>query len=89
MPYDTYTVEELRCDANEGKTLVKFNVTISRNNYTVNMGTVDNSDLTLSTVAKDENTNSHYSAADSEVTIIDTVSYTGLKKVRNILLQVP
>ncbi len=80
MPYDTYTVEELRCDANEGKTLVKFNVTISRNNYTVNMGTVDNSDLTLSTVAKDENTNSHYSAADSEVTIIDTVSYTGLKK---------
>lgn len=80
LPYDTYTVEELRCDANEGKTLVKFTVTISRNNYTVNMGTIENSDLTLSTVAKDESTNSHYSAADGEVTIIDTVSYTGLRK---------
>lgn len=80
LPYDTYTVEEQRCDANEGKALVKFTVTISRDGFTVDMGTVDNSDLTLSTTAKDQDTNSHYSFADNEVTIVDEVRYTGVKK---------
>lgn len=80
FPYDTYTVEEQRCDANEGKQLVKFTVTISRDGYTVDMGTIENSDVSLTTVAKDENTNSHYSVAEAEAIIIDTVHYTGLKK---------
>lgn len=80
MPYDTYTVEEQRCEANEGKDLIKFSLTVSRDGYTVDMGTLTDLDVAIFTTAKDAETNSHYSYADDEVTIIDEVTYTGLKK---------
>lgn len=80
LPYDTYTVEEQRCDANEGKDLIKFSLTVSRDGYTIDMGTLTDLDVAIFTTAKDAETNSHYSFADDEVTIIDEVTYTGLKK---------
>ena len=44
LPYDTYDIEEQPCKANEGvDELAHFTVTISRNNTTLDMGTVDNS----------------------------------------------
>ena len=42
LPYDTYTLEELPCSANEGYELVKIpNITISRNNTVIELGTID------------------------------------------------
>ena len=42
LPYDTYTVEELRCSGNQGYDLVRVeHVTISRNNTTIYLGTLD------------------------------------------------
>ena len=39
LPYDTYTLEELPCSANEGYELVSVpNITISRNNTTIFLG---------------------------------------------------
>ena len=35
LPYGVYTIEELRCEANAGHKLVKFDVSIKRDNYTV------------------------------------------------------
>ena len=44
LPFDTYDIEEQPCKANEGvEDLAHFTVTISRNNTTLDMGTVDNS----------------------------------------------
>ncbi len=44
LPYDTYDVEEQRCAANlEATELAKFSVTITRNEVTLDLGTVDNS----------------------------------------------
>ena len=80
FPYDTYTIEELKCDANKHKALYKDTFTVSKADYTVDLGTITNVDLTLSTTAKDEATNSHYAAAEKDTTIIDTVQYSGLKK---------
>lgn len=80
LPYDTYTIEELKCDANSDKALYKGKIKISRDNYTVDMGTIENPDVTITTNAKDAATNSHYANPDGSVTIIDNVSYTGLKK---------
>ena len=81
FPYDTYTIEELRCEANEGKALIElFSFTISRENYTVKLGTINNSDITLKTTAKCKETDTQIVEAKKDVTIIDTVSYTGLKK---------
>ena len=39
LPYDTYTVSELRCEANEGLTLVEFDVIISRDGRDLDLGT--------------------------------------------------
>lgn len=46
LPYDTYTIEEIRCDANAGMALVAFEVTISRDNTTLDLGTIDNKPFT-------------------------------------------
>lgn len=46
LPYDTYTVEELPCSANEGMVPVAFEITISRDKTTLNLGTVDNKPYT-------------------------------------------
>ncbi len=44
LPFDTYDIDEQPCKANEGvEDLAHFTVTISRNNTTLDMGTVDNS----------------------------------------------
>lgn len=80
LPYDTYEIEELKCDANEGKALYKGTLTITRDGYKIDMGTIENADLTLQTTAKDEASNTHYAATDDAVTLVDTVSYTGSTK---------
>lgn len=46
LPYDTYLIEEQPCSANEGMLPVAFEVTISRNNVTLDLGTVDNKPFT-------------------------------------------
>lgn len=46
LPYDTYTVEELPCSANEGTVPVAFEITISRDKTTLDLGTVDNKPYT-------------------------------------------
>lgn len=86
FPYDTYTIEELKCDANKHKALYKDTFTVSRADYTVDLGTITNVDLTLSTTAKDEATNSHYAVAEKDTTIIDTVQYSGLKKNKEYVI---
>lgn len=46
LPYDTYTVEELPCSANEGMVPVAFEITISRDKTMLDLGTVDNKPYT-------------------------------------------
>ena len=46
LPYDTYTVEELPCQANEGMVPVSFEVTITRDKVTLDIGTIDNKPYT-------------------------------------------
>ena len=85
LPYDTYTIEELRCEANQGKFLYSGSFTISRANYMVSLGNVENADIAIGTRAKDEATGTRYAAAE-EVTLIDTVSYIGLQKEKTYRL---
>lgn len=87
FPYDTYRLEELRCEENVDKVLYKGTFRISRDRYVVDLGTILNPDLTIATSAKDEATGTHYSNADEKVTIIDTVTYTGLKKGQEYVMK--
>lgn len=87
LPYDTYTFEELRCAANDSLNLVKFEVTVSRDAYTIDRGTVDDNPIEIGTTATDGADGDHRLLASNQAEIVDTVSYKGLKKDTEYELQ--
>ena len=82
LPYDTYLIEEQRCEANKGYKLLSIEITVYRDNYTIPLGTLtDDSDLVeITTTATDSDTEDHYAVAGENTTIMDTVEYTNLTK---------
>ena len=82
--YDTYTVEELRCDSNKGMTLIPaFDVVVSRNKVVVDLGTLTDEyepEITIHTTATDKVTGEKSIVAGKSVTIVDTVTLDGLTK---------
>lgn len=78
LPYDTYTIEELRCDANIMTDLYTGEFTIDKDGEVVDIGTIENYERSIDTNAKDSETGGNYSTPDEDVTIIDEVSYQGL-----------
>ena len=41
LPYDTYIIEEMRCDSNKGFELIPpFEIVVSRNNLVIDLGTL-------------------------------------------------
>lgn len=80
LPYDTYIFEELHCAANDSLKLVKFEVTVSRDAYTIDRGTVDDNPIEIGTTATDGADGDHKLLTSNQAEIVDTVSYKGLKK---------
>ena len=82
--YDTYTIEELRCDSNKGMTLIPaFDVVVSRNKVVVDLGTLTDEyepEITIYTTATDKVTGEKSIVAGKSVTIVDTVTLDGLTK---------
>ena len=87
LPYDDYTVEELPCNANADRTLIPaFDVSVYRDSVTVDLGTLTSDAPPSETPpapgvqieATDADDGDHEAVADDSVTIVDTVSYTGL-----------
>ena len=81
LPYDTYTLEELPCSANEGYELVKVpNITISRNNTTIYLGTIDDQFEGVPEIGTTATVDGEHTAEPAgEVTITDVVTYKNLK----------
>ena len=81
LPFDTYTLEELPCSANKGYELVKIpNITISRNNTTIYLGTLDDQFEGVPEIGTTATVDGEHTAEPAgEVTITDTVSYKNLK----------
>ena len=81
LPYDTYTLEELPCEGNQGYELVKVpNITISRNNTTIYLGTIDDQFEGIPEIGTTATVDGEHTAEPAgEVTLIDTISYKNLK----------
>ena len=77
MPFDAYSVEELRCTANEGHALVDTTVTISRNGATIDFGTLDDPEPEIHTTAYDASDSDHYIGVGT-VKVSDKVEYSHL-----------
>lgn len=82
--YDTYEIEELRCDSNKGYTLIPaFEVIVSKDKVVIDLGTLTNEyeqEITIHTTATDGATGGKSIVAGKEVNIVDTVTIDGLTK---------
>ena len=81
LPFDTYTLEELPCEGNQGYELVKIpNITISRNNTTIYLGTIDDQFEGVPEIGTTATVDGEHTAEPAgEVTLVDTVTYKNLK----------
>ena len=81
LPYDTYTLEELPCSGNEGYELVRVpNITISRNNTTIYLGTIDDQFEGIPEIGTTATVDGeHVAEPAEEITLVDTVTYKNLK----------
>ena len=80
LPYDTYTIEEMRSEGNQDFELIPpFDIIISRNNVTVDLGTLTDDHknvINIHTIASVDGKKEVVAA--SNITITDKVSMTGL-----------
>jgi hypothetical protein len=89
LPYDTYTIEEMRAEGNRGYSLQKFSFTVdekSRNGL-VDLETITDDLIEIHTTAKDSESGTKNAVPDKSVTIIDTVSYTNLMPGKEYVLK--
>ena len=81
--YDTYIIEELRCESNKGFELIPaFEIVVSRNNVTVDLGTLTDEyekEISIHTTATGTD-GEKVIVAGKEVTVIDTITLDGLEK---------
>ena len=80
--YDTYVIEELKCDSNAGfKLIPAFEVVVSRNKVTVDLGTLTDEyekKITIHTTATDKKTGEKMIVAGKDIKIVDKVTLDGL-----------
>ena len=89
--YDTYEIEELACESNKGMKLIPaFEVVVSRNKVTIDLGTLTDEyekEITIHTTAADKVTGEKVIIAGKKVTIVDTVTLDGLEEGRKYQLK--
>ncbi len=80
--YDTYEIEELRCDSNKGLKLIPpFEIIVSRNNTVIDLGTLTDEyekEISIHTTATSKD-GEKVIEAGKDVTIVDTVTLDGLE----------
>lgn len=89
--YDTYEIEELRCESNKGfKLIPAFEIIVSRNKTVIDLGTLTDEyekEITIHTTATDKATGGKSIITGKNVTIVDTVKLDGLEKGRKYQLK--
>ena len=88
--YDTYVIEELKCDSNAGfKLIPAFEIVVSRNKVTIDLGTLTDEyekEITIHTTATDKKTGEKMIVAGKAIKIVDKVTLDGLETGRKYKL---
>ena len=78
LPYDTYTIKELRCPQNRDKKLISFDIHLTRPRYNLILGTINNKPAE-SFITELLSANSNHSAyAEEKTTLTDTINFENL-----------
>ena len=83
LPYDTYTLTELKCDANkycQDNGVISRSITITEDGSTpINLGTITNdcAEFSISTSATDAADDDKFIEASATASITDTINYCG------------
>ena len=84
LPYDTYIIEEMRCDSNKGFELIPpFEIVVSRNNLVVDLGTLTDEyekEISIHTTATSKDGEKTI-LAGKEVTIVDTYPINHIENI--------
>lgn len=78
MPFDTYTVEELRCSANAGHRLVSFQVVVDEDGEDEDLGTIVDRGLPEIGTELAWGDDEHVASSVGTVTLTDLISYRNL-----------
>lgn len=89
LRYDeTYTIEEVSCPANEGLQLVSATFSITEEDTNVDCGTFYDTPVpVIGTLEWDADSETHYTVAGEENTIVDTCSYKYLSPNKTFTLK--
>ena len=85
LPYDVYTVEELRCSANKGHRLVSTEMTVDDNGAVIKLGDLCDEWVELSTEMTYDN--GHTVPQGEKVVLTDVVTYKNLAAKSNYTLR--
>ena len=85
LPYDVYTVEELRCSANKGHRLVSTEMTVDGNGTVIKLGDLCDEWVELSTEMTYDN--GHTVPQGEKVVLTDVVTYKNLAAKSNYTLK--
>lgn len=90
LPFGIYTFRELACESNEGKVMLEFDVVVSRNGATIDLGTLTNDEVPtpkeaiLGVVKSSDPASGSYVKAGSDIVYSLTVSNTGETTAQDI-----
>ena len=85
LPYDVYTVEELRCSANKGHRLISTEMTVDGNGTVIKLGDLCDEWVELSTEMTYDN--GHTVPQGEKVVLTDVVTYKNLAAKSNYTLK--
>ena len=78
LPYGQYILHEVRTDLNEGLELQQFKFNIVKDGRTVDLGTITDYGITLSTTARDELSQTRMAIAGAQMKLTDQIRYHGV-----------
>ncbi len=82
LPYGKYRIDELSCSRNEGYKLLKgIEIYVTRDGHVIEMGTLTNDEINLETHLRDDEMGREKNTlAREEMTLVDSVTYSGLEE---------
>ncbi|MBR6323104.1 MAG: VaFE repeat-containing surface-anchored protein, partial [Lachnospiraceae bacterium] len=86
LPYGDYLLEEMKTERTRSMKMLKKEFSVSKKAAQIDLGTLENEEIRIATIARDERTGSHTASAEENTVLTDEVRMEGLEKGRKYSL---